>query len=132
MNSPLILPIDYYLDMEIHKDDRSYHNNNKKNLTYLNHFVHTSGNNGDGVIVSILSWNNSNLRNPVVVTQHSGQTLTLDGPDLDGLITRTGNDHRGLSVNGNGHDIGLVTNESLVSFTSGDIPQSQGFIPRGR
>lgn len=94
----------------------------RKYITYLNHFVVTGRNDGDRVIISFFVWNNSDLGNPVIVTQQSGQTLTFDGPDLDGLVTGTRDNHGSLLVNVNGHNIGLVTDESLVGFTGGNIP----------
>ena len=53
-------------------------------------------------------------------------------PELDSAIARAGNNLPIIGREGDGKDIVVVTNKALGGNTSGELPQAEGFVPRGR
>lgn len=56
--------------------------------------------------------------------------FTNDVPELDGLITGTGDDLTVVGREGDGKNIFGVTNETVGSNTSVYIPETESLIPR--
>lgn len=62
-----------------------------------------------------------------------GVLADSDGvPQFDGLVTRRRNNLTVVSGESNTENILLVSNESLGGDTSGNVPQSESSVPRGR
>lgn len=75
----------------------------------------------------------TNAGDPLLVSILTGEgalALTEGVPDLDGLITRTGNDLAVIGREGNGEDILGVTREAELGSTGLDIPETERTIPR--
>lgn len=106
----------------------------KKKCTYSNDLVHTSGNEGDSTVIGFtffqVLWSNSDLGDPVGVTQQNVGTVTNGVPDSDGLISGSRDNLRRVGVNGNGQNVTGVADKSSFRVTGSQVPQSQGLIPR--
>jgi hypothetical protein len=76
----------------------------------------------------------SDAGNPVgvLVLLNSELADTLDVPNLDLLVDGAGSNLPVVRGESDGHDVLGVTEESLSSLTNGEVPESDGAIPRGR
>jgi len=76
----------------------------------------------------------TNTRNPFGVTIFGDVVLALTQgvPELDGLITRTGDDLTVIGREGDGQDIVGVTDETTGGGTVVQIPKTESVIPRSR
>ena len=75
----------------------------------------------------------SNARNPVgvLVLFNSELADTLNVPNLNLFINGAGSNLPVVRGESDGHDIFSVTEEGLSSFSSSEVPKSDGTIPRG-
>jgi hypothetical protein len=93
----------------------------------LDKLVPTSRNNDWGS----LRRREANARNPfsVAFIGDGEFAITKGVPELDGAITRSGDDLSVVNAEGNRENITGVVNETAGATTRGDLPQSQGAIP---
>lgn len=99
-------------------------------VPYLDHLVPTAGND-DWVLES---WGETNAGNPFSVSigfTLNGELAFSEGvPQLDALVTGTGNDLSVISRESDRENILLVSYESSGGFTRFEVPQTKGTIPR--
>jgi hypothetical protein len=76
----------------------------------------------------------SNARNPFSVALLSdGELAVAQGiPQLDCSVSRTGHDLSVVGREGNGENVVGVANESAGCGTGGELPETQGLVPRRR
>lgn len=94
----------------------------------LNQFVPTSGDDDRVLWVG----GESHTRNPFGVSLVSdGKLAVTEGvPELNALVTRTRDDLPVVGGERDGKDIASVSNKSSGGDTSGELPQSEGLVPR--
>lgn len=75
----------------------------------------------------------SNARDPLGVTVVGDVELafTQGVPQLDSSVSGSRDDLSVVGREGDGQDVASVTDESSSGFTSVQVPQSQGLVPRG-
>ena len=99
-------------------------------ITYLDHLVPTGGDN-DGVL---------GVRREPHAGDPLGVALLGDGvlavaegvPQLDGPVTGTRNNLAVVGGERDGEDIVVVTDEAAGGLASGELPEAEGLVPRGR
>ena len=96
----------------------------------LDSLIPRSGNANSGLLGVVESDTRDGIGVSVFV--NSVFALGLNVPDLDLVITSTGKDLSAISGEGNRENISGVTNELGNSFTCGDVPKTDGTIPRSR
>ena len=97
--------------------------------TYLNKLVPASRNN-DGVLGVGAE---ADARNPLgVALVGDGELAVTEGvPELDGAVTRAGDNLAVVGREGNGEDIVVVANEGASGVAASKLPQAEGLVPRG-
>jgi hypothetical protein len=58
--------------------------------------------------------------------------VTEGVPQLDGAVTRTGDDLAVVGGERDGEDVAVVSDESASGGAGGELPQAEGLVPRGR
>ena len=58
--------------------------------------------------------------------------VTKGVPQLDGAVTRTGDNLAVVGGEGDGQDVVLVADESAGGLAAGQLPQAEGLVPGGR
>lgn len=98
--------------------------------TYLDQLVPASGD--DHRVLGVGA--EAHARNPVGVTLVGDTVLAVSKsvPELDGAVTRAGNDLAVVGGEGNGENIGGVADECLGGLTRGKLPQAKGLVPGRR
>jgi hypothetical protein len=96
-------------------------------FTYLDELVPTSGDN-DGVL---RVGREANARDPLgVALVGDGVLAVTEGvPELDGSVTRSGNDLAVVGGEGDGEDVVGVADEAAGGDTSGELPETEGLVP---
>lgn len=102
----------------------------KVNIPYLNELVPSRGDNNWVLWVGA----ESNARNPI------GVSLLVDGelavtesvPQLDASVARSGDDLSVIGREGNGEDVVGVSDETAGGGTGGELPETEGLVPRSR
>lgn len=62
-----------------------------------------------------------------------GKLAVAEGvPQLDGAVTRTGDDLAVVGGEGDGEDVAGVANEGTSGLAGSELPQAEGLVPRGR
>ena len=102
----------------------------KRCSTDLDELVPAAGNN-DGVLGVGAE---ADTRNPLsVALLRDGVLAVAEGvPELDGAVARAGDDLAVVGREGDGEDVVGVTNEAASGGAGGELPQTQGLVPRGR
>lgn len=102
---------------------------NSGSIAYLDELVPASGDN-DGVLGVGAE---ANARNPLgVALVGDGELAVTEGvPQLDGAVTRTGDDLTVVGGERDGQNIVGVADESAGSVTGGELPETERLIPRG-
>ena len=57
--------------------------------------------------------------------------VTQSVPELDGTVTRTGNNLAVVGRERDGEDVVVVANEGAGGSTAGELPQTERLVPRG-
>lgn len=101
---------------------------NKKE-TYLNKLVPASRHN-DGVLGVGAE---AHARHPVgVALVGDGELAVTQGvPELDGTVTRSRDNLAVVGGEGHGEDVVVVANEGAGGVTAGELPETEGLVPRG-
>lgn len=96
---------------------------------YLHELIPASGNN-DGVLGVRAE---AHAGNPVgVALVGDGELAVTEGvPQLDGAVTRTGDDLTVVGGEGDGKDIVGVANEGTGGGSAGEFPETETLVPRG-
>lgn len=108
----------------------SNHDFFRERNTHLDDLVPTSGDN-DGVLGVGAE---SDAADPLSVALVNNVELALaEGvPQLDGAVSRTGDDLSVVSREADREDIGGVADESSGGGTGVQVPETEGLVPRGR
>ena len=98
-------------------------------VTYLHELV-PAGGDDDGVLGVRAE---ADAGNPVgVALVGDGELAVTEGvPQLDGAVTRAGDNLAVVGREGNGEDIVGVANESASGVAGRELPQAEGLVPRG-
>lgn len=96
---------------------------------YLHELIPASGNN-DGVLGVRAE---AHAGDPVgVALVGDGELAVTEGvPQLDGAVTRTGDDLTVVGGEGDGEDIVGVANEGTGGGSAGEFPETETLVPRG-
>jgi hypothetical protein len=99
-------------------------------VTDLDELVPAAGDN-DGVLGVGAE---ADARNPLgVALLGDGVLAVTEGvPELDGSVARAGDDLAVVGREADGEDVVGVANESSGGSAGGELPQTQGLVPRGR
>lgn len=60
------------------------------------------------------------------------EQVTIERPVLDGLVTASRDDFLTILRDGNGQNVLGVSNERLQASSGGEVPNTEGVVPRGR
>lgn len=95
--------------------------------TYLHNLIPASGDD-DGVLGVGAE---ADAGNPVgVALVGDGELAVTQGvPELDGAVTRAGDDLAVVGREGNGKDIVVVANEGTGGVSAGKLPEAEGLVP---
>jgi hypothetical protein len=76
----------------------------------------------------------ADARNPLGVALFGDGELAVaeSVPELDGAVSRAGDDLSVVGGEGDGEDVVGVADESAGGGAGGKLPQSEGLVPRGR
>lgn len=98
--------------------------------TYLDELVPAGGDN-DGVLGV---GREAHARDPLgVALLGDGVLAVAEGvPQLDGAVARAGHDLTVVGGEGDGEDVVGVSDEAAGGGAGGELPESQGLVPRGR
>ena len=81
-------------------------------------------------------WTEANTGDPLAVSLSLGSkgelALSKRVPELDGLITRSGDDLTVVEGECDGKDVLLVTHETTCGLSGADLPETERSIPRSR
>lgn len=96
-------------------------------MTYLDHLV-PSGGDDDGVL---RVGGESHARDPLGVAFVSDGVLAVtEGvPQLDGSVTRSGDDLTVVGGERDGENVVVVSDETTGGLASGELPQAEGLVP---
>lgn len=75
----------------------------------------------------------AHARNPLGVTLVGDGVLavTQGVPELNGTVTRTGDNLAVVGGERDGEDVVVVADESAGGGTAGELPETEGLVPRG-
>lgn len=98
--------------------------------TDLDELVPAAGNN-DGVLRVGAE---ADARNPLgVALLRDGVLAIAEGvPELDGAVARAGDDLAVVGREGDGENVVGVANEAASGGAGGELPKTEGLVPRGR
>lgn len=99
-------------------------------VAYLDELVPAGGDN-DGVLGVGAE---AHAGNPLgVALVGDGELAVAEGvPQLDGAVTRTGDNLAVVGGEGDGQDVVLVANKGAGGLAAGQLPQAEGLVPGGR